>query len=654
MPKLSASVKILSLMLACAALCLCFGCDGDQEKADRQMQEDLQKADAQHAAAADMDALDAVQSKYDTLAASQDISSQMKVVVRGKQAEVRLERSMKMAADLRTQELAITRAISDLERLGLQVAGIQSGIAALQKYDPAQSIDSINDKEDQIKGNTANSDNGPTLKDLGTQIDTLTAQITKAKADSDAARQASSKDRDQAETLSRQAEGETGDQQVQDNIKAANLRKDAAISDGQIDVLTSQIADLQTALDGAQDQKSTREAEIATLDGEIAALQSSWGDVQKQIDAQRKQETAIIGTDDSSAPAPAAAPADQSGASADQSSSATPDQSQTPAPTQAQLPPDALTIASRAAQLRDDLSAAATLRQTVNDELDKAIDEYDGTFNAAQSLVRDLRQQIGQKTNDPDAPIWQQTMDALHPGDFALQKASAMETKAAVGASEAEINVMLGQLMNGYAVSGKSGQQQIPGLTALLSRDKTGIDPPKALADLTPLDDSKISDMEKNVDTLFQAALDGYASPGTGGIDVGPSAKARANDAIRGESTTNRQWARYAMLIGDDKAGASHMKDADGDDQQLLTGVNPNGEQQSPDQSASTDTNATGSTDTNAAANTDTSANGNTNNTAATAPSTGDNTTAAPATGDNSTAAPATGDNSNATPDRSR
>jgi hypothetical protein len=642
MPKLLASVKIVSLTLVCGALCLCFACDGDQQKADRQMQEDLQKADAQHAAAADMDALDAVQSKYDALVNTPNISNQMKVVVRGKEAEVRLERSMKMAADLRSRELAITRAISDLERLGLQVAGLQSGIAALQKYDSAQAIASLTDKEDQIKGNTANSDNGPTLKDLGTQIDTLTAQITKGKADTEAAKQASSKDRDQAETLSPQAEGETGEAPVQDNIKAANLRKDAAISDGQIDVLTSQIADLQSALDGAQSQKSARDEEVATMDGLIAAQQSSWGDVQKQIDAQRKQETGIIGTDDSSAAAPVAAPAsaDQSGATADQSQAA-------PAPTQAQMPPDALTIASRAAQLRDDLRDAATLRQTVNDELDKAIDEYDSTFNAAQSLVRDLRQQIGQKTNDPDAPIWQQTMDALHPGDYALQKASAMETKAAVGASEAEINVMLGQLMNGYQVSGKTGNQQIPGLTALLSRDKTGIDPPKSLGDLTPPDDSKISDMEKNVDTLFQGALDGYAAPGTGGIDVGPSAKARANDAIRGQSTTNRQWARYAMLIGDAKAGASHLKDADSDDQQLISGISPSADSQTPDQSTSTDTNA-------ATPNADTSGNANTDSTAATAPSTGDNTVSAPATGDNSTPSPATGDNSTAPPDRSR
>src|ERR1700733_7753483 len=129
-----ASLTTVSLILACGAISFCAGCDGEQGKADNAAQQQVEKAEADRARASDPSQLDSIQQEYDTLASSQGLSPQMQIVVRADQAQLRLERSMKMVADLRTQELAIDRAINDIEQMGLQISGAQNNMASLNKY----------------------------------------------------------------------------------------------------------------------------------------------------------------------------------------------------------------------------------------------------------------------------------------------------------------------------------------------------------------------------------------------------------------------------------------------------------------------------------------------------------------------------------------
>ena len=106
------------------------GCDGDQQKADRAVQERLDKAEqARGRANVDPDPetvannLKSLQDEYDSIAMEQGLSDPMRIVVHSRQAQVRLQRTVKMMSDLRNAELAIMHKINDIEQLGLQVNG---------------------------------------------------------------------------------------------------------------------------------------------------------------------------------------------------------------------------------------------------------------------------------------------------------------------------------------------------------------------------------------------------------------------------------------------------------------------------------------------------------------------------------------------------
>ncbi|MGA3065774.1 MAG: hypothetical protein ABSF29_02890 [Tepidisphaeraceae bacterium] len=550
--------KTLALAAVCIAAGLLVGCDTQQRKADQAAADKMKAVESARLAAADIDQLQSVEQQYDELAGNVgDLSPRMHALIRGRQAEVRFEVATLMLADLRSEELGIIRTIDEIQNLAVQIAGSQASVASLQAYDPTSEINDLHAKEAAIQGAAGDTSTGSTatLAGVNSAIDKLNDQITQNQAQTQSLQQSRDQALSQAEDLTRKSEAETGDQQLQDTIQSSQLRRDAGETDAHIDTLKSQLAMMQTDLNTLNGQKSGLESSVTALDTQIAALQAGWATMQQQMDAQRQLQQQIIGSDSSAAAqvTPPAPPADGST-----------DTSAAPVPV---TDNSSVTIASLAARLTSMLTDASTKRDALNQELDNAISQFGEAEVVAEQMRSQLLPQIEGLTPTPDAPIWKETMGTLHPMYFNLQKAAAMQDEASVAASNAVIQVLLGRLFDGYDVTANGRSIHIAGLTAILSKDQTGIDPPNSVATLQRSTPDAIKQLESDVDDKFKSALDAYDQ--RYGADSGQSASDQNNLALIGRVYTNRKWAQYSTLIGDADAASQHLRDADSDDSQV-------------------------------------------------------------------------------------
>ena len=216
MSKLKA-VAGLTVVFVCAGMLSLAGCGAGQAQADRNAADILQQADQQRAAAQSIDDLTPIQKSYDDLAGNPNLSKQMQIVIRGRQAQLRQERISMMVADLRSQELVIGRDIQDIRQLAMQAGSAEASVDALKSYDPANQIEKLKAQAAQIEGSadqltwtmpnpTAADPNGSvslsTLFGAKQEIETLDAEIQKNKADTDAAHKLSAAKGDEAEIYS--------------------------------------------------------------------------------------------------------------------------------------------------------------------------------------------------------------------------------------------------------------------------------------------------------------------------------------------------------------------------------------------------------------------------------------------------------------------
>jgi hypothetical protein len=534
-----------------ALFLLAVGCDDAQQRAERAARTGMAKAQVDQAAAGSPDALRSVESEYDSLASQASLlPPDLQILIHAHQGAVRFDRAMMFLGDLQSKQLLIIRTINNLEKLAMQVQGAEQSIAALQAYDPSTQIASIQAKEAAIRGSDpgdvdSTDISGATLAQLSARIDHLNSQIDQNQSQTKALQKTRDDASNQADALTRQSEAETGDQQAQDSQKASDLRRQAGDAGAQLDTLVAQLSQLHSQLDAAQAQQSALQSSIAALDTQIQAIQSGWTTIQQQIQAQQQVVQQLIGSDSAT---------DTSGSGS-------------------------FTIAQLAAQLSTLQNDAATQRDTVNSELDKAIASLGQAASQAEQLRQTMLRQSNMSPTAADVGVWKQSMETLHPMYYNQQKAAALVARAGVAADQAVIEYSIARLFDGYQITASTQPSaqpvQIPGLTALLDRSKTGVDMPQALASLHRSDADTIKQMKDDVDARFTAALTAYSSRNA--IDSGDAGMQRINAARMGRVLANRQWANYALLIGDSDAAQSHLHDADADESQIppeFRGVN--------------------------------------------------------------------------------
>jgi len=552
MHKLKAAITGFTGVLVCAGMLSLGGCGAGQQQADHDAQDKIQKTDVQRAQAQTVEDLDPAQKSYDDLANNHDLSKEMQILVRSRQAQLRLERITMMIADLRSQELVIDGEIADIQQLAMQVGGAQASVEALKAYDPGQQSDRLKTLAAQIEGSadqltwmmpnpTAGNAQGKvtssTLFAVKQQIDALNAKIKQNQADADAAHKLSSAKADEAESYLRRAEGETGDQQVSDTTHAANDRRDAAIADSQAATLANNLFRMQSNLDSAQNQKTVLESAVQSLNGQIEAQQTRWTTITAQIQDQQKVEQTLIGDS-------AAAPS---------------------------------TISALAKNLAARLQDAAGLREKVNNELNAVIQQLNTALTQSIPLRNEWLTDVREKQDDPDAIIWKQAQETLHPMYFNMQIASALQDRASVAAAKARIDRLIYAMFKGDEVTPadaathfknldvavmKAGPIKVPGIEDLLNPQKTGVKMPEAFGDIQPGDADQLAQEKDDVNKAFQEAVDAYDPSKSGATDSGPAADQRRNVALMCGAEVNRQWAQFAMLVGDTSDAQNHLQAA--------------------------------------------------------------------------------------------
>lgn len=545
-----------SIALVCAGMLSLAGCGSGEAAADRSAEDALQQVDQDRAKAESVDNfkvedLAPIQKRYDDLANDHTLSTTMQVIIRGRQAQVRQERIAMMVADLRAQELVISRDIEDMRELAMQVGGAQWSANALKSYDPSTQIANLKTQLAQAQGSadqltwtmsdrTSNDPNSsvtlPTLFAAKQEVVNLNAKIQQDQTDADADHKLSAAKGDEAEMYLRRAEGETGDQQVQDATNAAVDRRDAALADAKAATLANDLQRTKADLDRSANQQSSLEAAIKSINDEIQSRQARWSGISDQIVAQQKVEQTLIG--DPSTPS---------------------------------------TISSLAADLATRLQGAAALREKINDELNAVIQQLDTAIMQCKQLRTEWMADVQQKADDPDVIIWRQAEETLHPMNFGLQKAAALESRATVAAAKARIDQQLFHLLSGDEIPAseaaihfknldvaalKSNKIELPGLNNLLDPKNTGVPRPKALSDLPQLDFDAISQAKSDVDKAFQDTVDAYDPSKYGVVDNGPAADQRRNVALMDGAEANRKWALFAEAMGDDAGAQNHTQDA--------------------------------------------------------------------------------------------
>ncbi len=550
MSKLKSAAR-LSLALVCAGMLSLAGCGAGEASADRNAADILQQADQQRDQAQSIDDLTPVQKSYDDLAANSGLSKQMQIVIRGRQAQLRQERISMMVADLRSQELVVGRDIQDIRQLAMQAGSAEASVDALKSYDPGNQVEKLKAQAAQIEGSadqltwtmpnpTAADPNGsvslPTLFGAKQEIETLTAQIQKNQADTDAAHKLSAAKGDEAEIYLRRAEGETGDQQVNDATAASVDRRDAALADAKAATLSNDLDRMKANRDRAADQATALEASIKLVNDQIQSDQARWSAITDQIQAQQKVEQKLIG--------------DASGSSG---------------------------IDALAKDLAGRLQDAAGLREKINNELNTVIAQLNATVAQCQQLRNEWLTDEREKMDDPDVVIWKQAQETLHPMTFGLQVANALETRATVAAEKLRIDQLIYHLMSGDQVSAadaaahfknldvtalKGNVIKVPGLNDLLDSKKTGMARPKALDDLPQIGPDDLVQSKDDVNKAFQETVDAFDPQKYGATDSGPAADQRRNVALMDGAEANRKWAQFASMMGDTANAQTHTQAA--------------------------------------------------------------------------------------------
>ncbi len=475
----------------------------------------------------------------------------MRVLVRSRQAQLRLERITMMVADLREEELATMQTIGGIEQLSTQIAAAQESVDSLKSYDPGSAVEKIKSQQAEIQGSAdkltwmmpnPTADNPaakvalPTLFALSQKIAALTAEIQQNQADTDAARKLSSAKGDEAETFLRKAEGESGEQQVNDSTKAAEDRRDAALADSKADDMKIELARMQASLDQAQGQKDSLDQSIKTLDGQIQSVQTRWTSINDQIQGQQKVQQVLIG-----------AAAEETGP---------------------------VTMWRLSQQLASRLQAAAAVREKIDNDLNAVIPQLQDAITQCGQLRTEWMTDLREKQDDPDAVIWRQAEETLHPAYFNLQLASALQTKASVAAAKTRIDLLIARMFDGYTVNPTDAAShfknlvvsatkpiKIAGLTTLLDPQKTGTPVPQPFGDIVKADPDQLKQQQDDVDKAYDAAVQRF-DPQSGAIDSGPSADGRRNLALTGQAQANRAWAQFADAMGDSEGAANHIKAA--------------------------------------------------------------------------------------------
>jgi hypothetical protein len=243
---------------------------------------------------------------------------------------------------------------------------------------------------------------------------------------------------------------------------------------------------------------------------------------------------------------------------------------------------NARAIAVLAQDLARNMAAANTLREKINNDINTVVPQLNTAITLCNTLRQDWVTSIREKQDDPDAVIWRQAQETLHPMYFNLQVASALESRASVAAGKARIDRLIYNMYGGHkveaaeiagrlknlAIPPTNGPIQVPGITELLKKEKTSVEMPKEFGDVPTPDSDALKQDEDDANKAFQEAVDAYDKK-FASTDSGPAADQRRNLALAGEAHTDREWSQFAAFIGDSAGAQNYLHAAQDAESQI-------------------------------------------------------------------------------------
>jgi hypothetical protein len=466
--------------VAVSGLVFVVGCENDSERADKDVQRNINGAAAERGDAAIQKGLQkAVASKN----ASPAVSANAKVLL----AQAQVEQAREVLRTAAQDDLVIERLVAEITDLAHQVNTNNTVVAGYQELSPkaTTALDKeLKAAQAQVKGSGADAKWTPQGAGPVPALSSAAARIQKLKTDisglegkrGDLVKQRAAADAKAAE-LQKQSRAKQGKESVELFTQSVAASKQAAEIGNQVGQLDHQLMGLKQDLAIAQAQQAELDATLKNIAQQIAANEKAQQETQQLIEAQKALSASIVngeggaggGGDKGDTATPPAEKSGESGGAANPAAfqekaaeaAATPEAAAS-APADGAAPADEgaaptrtdaaaleaqaknapmstiITNASMAAKAKEmsTLVAHATAqRKGAADLLTQALANYDSAIADAtklQTAVQKESRDLPPGSKAPQKEAWKALTDLYSPARLALQKAAVQQMLADV------------------------------------------------------------------------------------------------------------------------------------------------------------------------------------------------------------------------------
>jgi hypothetical protein len=340
--------------------------------------------------------------------ASGSASAGLKAHAHGVLGQIELDKAFDAVVRLEARHADLRRVMWEIEQLALQVEAGGALLASYQLHDPRNAREAIARLVAEAQGadgKTAWSPEGsiqlPTLGAARQEIARLEGEIARKQEEANLLAGQRLALIEQADKLAQQSADTRGSESVELFKQASELRKQASNLATDREQVEQAMVPLKKDLEVAQGQMNAVNAMIEQLQQQSRTLEEGWQQIQRQIADQTELSRAILdgGAGGSQAPAPSS-------------------------------------ILAKAALLKQGLEETRQTRDEAVTALQQAAESFVAAGRSAEDLVRQLQARVNEAQNRPEAEAWRAHMDAVNPGLFKLQEASARRLLGSVHLSD--------------------------------------------------------------------------------------------------------------------------------------------------------------------------------------------------------------------------
>ncbi len=398
------SFTLLALAASLAIAPLLGGCDNTTGKADKKVLTGVQKVTPAVTVADGMKNIAAL----DELSKEADASPARKALTKSALAGAELQTGKQMIADLQAQELKIARKIWEMEQVAGQMQQTRVLIDAATRRNPAEALPAPIMGEKTITEDLKNkaaaaregevwvkSDTVPmqTVSAVKQIISSLSGKISDIKSNIETLNKQRTQLTTDAAKSQQDSEGTKGDESQKAFIKAADLRKQAAMVSVQIEAAQSSLVPLEADLAAAQAHEKIVTDAAAAFDASAQTYTENYAKIKEQADKMSASVKSMLGGDKDS-------------------------------------------LKSKAIELNTMMADADALRGKALEQVKAAVSHYGDAVNESEKVKTENKKDVS-SIAPADAALIKQMTEASDASSMRLRQAEATATLAEVEAAHA-------------------------------------------------------------------------------------------------------------------------------------------------------------------------------------------------------------------------